>query len=339
MTVCDDRLTSTGGYCYGALNQTDAWEGNVKRKVFGLVLLGLGAFLLVMGILGAVWAPGVVKKTPLDVDQHTKLDGVVKKLNPATGELEENPVKVQSISRVDSNASTDDVAVWVSTACVVIDIDNAPDCVDGDDPRLVSATTDVFATDRVTAEAVGGDFKGLPADATPHEGLVNKWPFDSEKKDYTYWDGTIGRALPAVYERAETFHGVDTYIYKITATDEPIDIGEGISGTYDQVVEIWVEPKTGAILQQTQDQQRYLDDGTQVLDLKIGFTDKQVDTFVDDAKTNIRLLNILLVWMPIVGIVGGVLGLIAGALLLLSARRSGGSGEHVESRPLTGAST
>src|SRR6478736_4367534 len=84
---CDVRRISTRRYCYGALNQTDAWEGNVKRKVFGLVLLGLGAFLLVMGMMGAFWAPGVVKKTPLDIDQTTLLDGTVKKLVPATGAL------------------------------------------------------------------------------------------------------------------------------------------------------------------------------------------------------------------------------------------------------------
>ena len=81
----------------------------------------------------------------------------VKKLDPATGELGENPVKVQSITKTDSEASDDDVAVWVQTSCVVIDIDDAPDCVDGDDPRLVDASTDVFATDRVTAEAVNDD--------------------------------------------------------------------------------------------------------------------------------------------------------------------------------------
>ena len=156
----------------------------MKRKVFGLVLLGLGAFLLVVGVMTTVWAPGQLKKLPLDVNTTTHLDGVVKKYDAATGELVENPVKVESITKVDSNASDDKTAVWVNTSCVVIDIDDAPNCVDGDDPRLVSASTDVFATDRVTAEAVG-DFKGLPDDAVPHEGLVNKWPFDTQKKDYT----------------------------------------------------------------------------------------------------------------------------------------------------------
>ena len=49
--------------------------------------------------------------------------------------------------------------------------------------------TDDFATDRITALAVN-DPQYLPADAAPHEGLINKWPFEAEKKTYPYWDGT-----------------------------------------------------------------------------------------------------------------------------------------------------
>jgi hypothetical protein len=292
----------------------------VKRKWFGMVLLGLGAFLLVVGVLATVWAPGVVKKTPLDVDQTTHLEGTVNKLNPATGEMEENPVKVESISKADADASSDGVIVWVQTACVVIDIDDAPNCVNGDDPRLVSATTDVFATNRVDAEAVP-DYPGLPADAVPHEGLVNKWPFDSQKKDYTYWNGTVDRALPAIYKGTKNILGIDTYVYEIKAVDEPIEIADGINGTYNDLTTIYVEPKTGAIQQQTDSMQQYLDDGTQVVDLNIGFTEAQQKAFADDAKTNMQMLSMMTLWMPIVGFVGGALCVLAGLALLLTARR------------------
>jgi hypothetical protein len=304
----------------------------VKRTWFGVVLLGLGAFLLVAGVLATVWAPGVVKKTPLDVNQVTHLDGTVKKLNPSTGKLEENPVKVESISKTDSNASDDDTAVWVQTACAVIDVDDAPNCVDGDDPRLISATTDAFASDRVSAEAIP-DYPGLPADAVPHEGLVNKWPFDSEKKDYTYWDGTVGEAVPAIYSGTENILGVDTYVYTITTTDAPIEIADGIDGTYDNVTTIYVEPKTGAIQEQTESMQQYLDDGTQVVDLNIEFTDEQMQQFADDADSNMLLLSLVTVWMPIVGFVGGGLCVVAGALLLLSARRNRDADDEAPSHP------
>lgn len=292
----------------------------MKRKVFGLVLLGLGAFLLVVGVMATVWAPGVVKKTPLDVNQVTHLDGTVKKLDATTGKLVENPVKVESITKADSNASNSDVIVWVQTACAVIDIDNAPNCVNGDDPRLISASTDVYATDRYSAEAIP-DFKGLPDGSTPHYGLINKWPFDSQKKDYTYWDGTVGKAVPAIYEGTKNILGVDTYVYKITTKDAKIQIADGIPGTYDNVTTIYVEPKTGAIQQQTESMQQYLDDGTQVVDLNIGFTAQQQKDFASDSKSNIRMLDAMTLWMPIVGFVGGALCVLAGLALLLTARR------------------
>jgi hypothetical protein len=293
----------------------------VNRKVFGLVLLGLGAFLLVAAVVATTWAPGVVKKTPLDVDQVTRLEGTVQKFDAAAGALSDvQPVKVQSISGVDSKASDDDDAVWVQTSCVVIDVDDPADCVDENDPRLVSADDDVFATDRVSALAAN-DAQGLPDTAVPHEGLINKWPFDSEKKDYPFWDSLLGRAVPAVYDRTATLAGIDCYVYLVDILDEPAEVTAGLQGTYTNHIEIWVEPKTGAIQQQTQDQQRYLDDGTEVLDLSIGFTDGQIDAFADDARDNMRLLSLLTFWVPVVGFVGGGLSLLAGLALLLTAGR------------------
>lgn len=292
----------------------------MKRKWFGMVLLGVGAFLLVAGLLATVWAPGLVKKTPLDVNQVTHLEGTVKKLDPLTGDFPENPVKVESITKTDSDHSDGEVASWVQTTCVVIDVEDAPDCVDGEDPRLVSASTDVFATDRVSGLALNdGDY--LPADALPHEGLMNKWPFDAKKITYPMWDGTAGHAVDAVYDRTETLDGIECYVYTVSITDAPIEIADGIAGTYDNQVEVWVEPKTGAIQQQTQDQQRYLEDGTPVLDLKIGFTEDQITQFADDARTNMRMLAAITVWMPVVGFGGGALCVLAGLALLLTARR------------------
>jgi hypothetical protein len=255
----------------------------------------------------------------------THLEGTVRKLDTATGEFpsEPVPVKVESITRSDSEASDGDNASWVQTTCVVIDVDDAPNCVDGEDPRLVSASTDVFATDRVSGLAVN-DTDNLPPDAVPHEGLMNKWPFDAEKRTYPFWDGTAGRAFEAVYDREDSIKGIDVYVYKVAIEDAPIEIAEGVDGTYDNQVEVWVEPKTGAIQQQTQDQQRYLADGTQVLDLKIGLTEESLDQFAEDARANMRLLAAITVWLPIVGFAGGALCVLAGFALLLTARRRRG---------------
>jgi len=300
----------------------DSLGGNPVRKLLGPILLGLGAFLIVVGVLCLTWAPGQVKRTPLDVNSVTSLEGTVSKLNLETGELEENPVKVQSITKSDSEASDDEVAVFGNTSCVVIDIDDAPDCVDGDDPRLVSASTDVFATDRKTAVAVN-DEKYIGADAEPHEGLVNKWPFDAEKRDYEYWDGLTATAQPAVYDRTEEIEGIEAYVYKVDIKDAVVDIAEGVPGTYDNAIEIAVDPMTGSFLRQTQDQQRYLASGDPVLDLKVAYTEDEVKESASEADDNRGRLTLITTTVPIVALSAGVIALLAALLLLLGSRRSG----------------
>ena len=286
------------------------------------VLFGLGGFLLVAGLVAAIWAPGMVKKTPLDVNSTTLLSGQAEKLNVATGELESNPVKASSITKADSKISDGKVVAFTNSSCLVIDRDKPGECVDGKDPRLVSASTDVFATDRTTAMAVNTS-KYLPSDATKHEGLQNKWPFDAEKKTYPYWDGTAGKAVDAKFDRTKTLGGLETYVYKVEVAGAPIEIADGVKGTYDDVKEIYVDPRTGAIINQTDDQQRALDSGQKVLDLKLDFTDAQVAANVKDAKANISSLNLITRVVPLVGIIGGVLCLLGAVALLVLGRSRG----------------
>ena len=283
------------------------------------VLFGLGGFLLIAGLVAALWAPGVVKKTPLEVNSTTHLSGEAAKLNTATGELDSNPVLATSITKSDTKISDDKVIAFTNSSCLVIDEGDVSDCVDGDDPRLISASTDVFATDRVTGLAVN-DGRYLPADAVKHEGLVNKWPFDAKKESYPYWDGVAGKALTARYDRTVKVDGMSAYVYKITAQGLPINIAEGVPGTYDSVKEIYVDPTTGAIVNQTDDQQRSLADGKLVLDLQLGFTDDQIKKSVSETEDSASSLNLITKTVPLVGIIGGLLLLIAGGVVLMRAR-------------------
>ncbi len=133
---------------------------------------------------------------------------------------------------------------------------------------------------------------------------------------YAYWDGTLGRAVDAVFDREEEIAGVDTYVYKVTVSEETAEIAAGTMGTYSTAKEIWVEPTTGAIVNQTEDQQRWLEDGTPALDLQLAFTDEQVESSASDAKDNTGLINLIEVVLPIVGFVGGGLLLVVGFLMM-----------------------
>jgi hypothetical protein len=310
-------------------------------RVLARVLLGLGAFLLVAGILAVAWAPGVVKKTPLDVDQKTVYAGEAAKLDPLTGAFDTKPAYAIRYTKADSKKSSDDDVVMVENACAVFDTGGAQVCVRGNDPDLIVATTDIFAEDRVTAEAV--DDKNLPDDAVPHKGLVNKFPFDvSKSTTYCLWDGDVGDCVDLGFKGTETLFGLKTYEFQYTVKDVPIDVvkddpatpeDETIKGTYDNVVTVYVDPKTGSIVKSGQDQQQYLDDGTPAADVNIMQTDASVKEYVDDAKKNGQMLTVMLTGVPLVGFIGGLLCLLGGLALILRERSGGEGGQPVADRP------
>jgi hypothetical protein len=291
------------------------------RKIIGWVLLALGAFLLVIGLMASFWAPGQVKRTPLDTDSTTRLAGTADKLNPATGEVEDLDVKATSITKADSKRSDDDVIVFVNTLCLVIDEGDVPDCVDAQDPekRLISASTDVFATDRQTAEAVNGKY--LPAGAEEKEGLINKWPFDAEKKDYPYWDGILGAPVDATYDSTETLDGMETYKYHVLVEEEPAEVVDGIQGVYSQDKYLWIDPTTGSIIKQSQHEVRALEDGSVLLDLDLAFTDEQVADNVDSADESGGKIDLITGTVPLVGFIGGAIALLVGAFLVFAGRK------------------
>jgi hypothetical protein len=294
------------------------------RKIIGWVLLALGTFLVVIGLMAAVWAPGQVKRTPLDTDSTTRLSGNADKLNPATGEVENIDVAATSITEADSDLSDDDVIVFANSTCLVLDdgSGNVPDCVDADDPegRLVTASTDVFATDRSDGMAVNGS-QYLPPSAEEKEGLVNKWPFDAQKKTYPYWDGMLGEPVDAEYDGTETLDGLETYRYHVLVEDAAAEVVDGVDGVYSQDKYIWIDPKTGSIVNQTQHEVRELEDGSTLLDMDLAFTEDQVSANVKDAKDNGSLLSLLTQTVPLVGIIGGALALLVGAFLVWAAGR------------------
>jgi hypothetical protein len=291
-------------------------------KILARVLLGLGAFLLIAGILAVAYAPGAVKKTPLDVDTTTVYEGEAAKLDPLTGAFDTKPAYAIRHTTADSEKSGDDHVIMVETACAVFDTGGAQVCVNGNDPDLITASIDIFAEDRVSAAAV--EDKNLPDDAVAHDGLINKFPFDVEKKTYPFWDGDVGSAVDIDYKGTEELFGLETYEFSYTVKGAPITIGEGITGTYDNVVTVNVDPKTGSIVKSGQDQQQYLDDGTPVADVVLTQTDDSVKEAVDEAKTAGDGLTLLLTIVPLVGFIGGLLCLLGGLALVLRERSEGG---------------
>jgi hypothetical protein len=290
------------------------------RKIVGPLVALIGAFLVVVGIMAQVYAPDKLMKTPIDSETVTSLSGTAQ-LSDGT-ELNEFPVLAWSITLGNVDKSDDDVAVFRTSNCLVKDEGDIDGCVDDKDPgdRLLSATTDDFANDRVTGLSVN-DPKYLPPEAVPHEGLTNKWPFEAEKKTYPYWDGVVGAAVDAVYTDTESIEGHETYIYHVSVKDAPTEIAAGVPGTYNDEKDIWVSSTTGSIVKQVDHQERLDDDGSPVLILDLAFTDEEVQTKIDEAKDDTDGLNLVRQTLPLIGYAVGIPLLPIGLALTFLANR------------------
>lgn len=291
------------------------------RRILPHVLLGLGAFMVVVAVIAQTWAPGQVERTPLDTNDTTYLSGDATVPGDDL-EPEQTPVLAFSNNRIDGDASDDDVAVWASSLCLVRDEGGIDGCVEDDDPagRLISAEVAAFATDRHTGLTLN-DPDYLPADATPQEGLQNKWPFGAEKKTYPVWDGVVGSAIDASFEGTKDLDGIETYVYRATADVDDVVVVGDIEGSYENVTDYYVEPRTGAIIDQVVYQKRTAPGVGTLLELDLRFTEDQVQKNIDDARDNISMLRTVETIVPIVGYAGGVVALIAAAVLIVSAQR------------------
>lgn len=307
------------------------------RRTVGTVLVGLFGFLLAVGLLAQFYAPGVLKKTPLDINTLTELAGEGSYLGAPT-----TPVKVWKRTQAIAESSDADVIVMRDFSCVMKDEDGtAPDepvCLDDTDDRLISASEDLFATDRVTAEAVN-DVTYVGTTAEPHEGLINKFPFDVEQGTYQVWDGVLGRTVDAEFVGEEEVNGLNTYLFQVSLSKEPFEVAEGVPGFYSDDKTMWIDPVTGSFIDQREQQLRELEDGGVALDLTLGFTPETVQANVDSAGSSGSQLAILNA-LPWVAYLLALVSLAGGIYLLRTAPPAASrpdDGDEVSFEELTGA--
>lgn len=303
------------------------------RKIVSWILLGLGTFLLVTAIVAKVWAPDQVKRAPLDTDSKTRLSGTAAVV--PTGDTNVD-VRAVSVTKADSKKSTDEVVVYTNYTCLVLD-NPGPDCgIEGEgeaaDPNVISVSApEAFATNRRSGVAVN-DSKYLPSGTPETQGLVNKFPFDTEKKDYDFWDGVLADTVTANYVGTDKVEGLETYMFNYSVVNEAAEIAKGVYGTYSMDKTMWIEPRTGQIIDQEQHDVRAAN-GTPLLDVQLSFTDDTVQTNIEDAKSNVSSLDLLTSTVPLIGFILGPILLIAGAIGLMLGRRSARKTTRAEAAP------
>ena len=87
-------------------------------------------------------------------------------------------------------------------------------------------------------------------------GIVSPYPVGAPVENFTMWNGDIGMAINATYDRAEENGGVDCLVYEMVVSNVAIplemllgsELIPGAQATYNATYTYWVEPLTGVII-------------------------------------------------------------------------------------------
>lgn len=303
------------------------------RRIVGLVLLGLGVFLLVVGPMLRFYAAPRLLAAPLDqfsetvstADDVTYLD--IGALEVKTGRAFEATRTVRG-----DVAAGDDTRAVYDVFVKIMD----PEKEGEGEEQLVSANTDRVAFDRRTSEAINCCDENLNGDPTKHSGIEYKFPFGTEKKTYQYFDTSIADSSDMVFVQEDTIE--DLTVYEFEQSIEPTKIAEldvpgSLIGSDEQNVtverfysntrHVWVEPVTGVIVRGEEEQFSTLrENGEDVLTIteaNLSFTDATVKNQAESAREGKSSADLLRTTGPVVTV---VLGLILLALGILLARRT-----------------
>ncbi len=196
-------------------------------RLASLGIIGLGAALLTAAVLLSFYTVGKIEKIPLDIDQTLVSNGTGTALDPNSLSAGDGaqftvntdvPLVSQQAMTVETPANAEVVTFQVGTTVRRSDKQK--------DDGLLLAMVDTVTLNRSTAEAVSDDDRpggsvqkprtiedDMPPTnvALPHEGLSYRFPFNTEKRSYPFFDPIAQRAFDANYDGRDDVNGLSTY--------------------------------------------------------------------------------------------------------------------------------
>jgi len=336
-------------------------------RLVALAVMGLGAALLTAALLLTTYTTGKIEKIPLTIDKTLVSSGTGTALDPASLSATrfvidtDVPLVSQQAITVETPANAQVVTFQVGTSVRRTDRQQ--------DSGLLLAMVDTVTLDRRTAEAVsdderpGGsvqkprtfeDDKPSTNIALPHEGLTYRFPFNTEKKSYPFFDAIAQKPFDANYDGEDDVNGLSTYRFtqnvgydadgkivdpikyaslydrnedgEVTARAElwglPGDPYEPITMTrfYAAQRTFWVDPVTGVIVKSEERANHYyardpLQPEMALADYKVTSTEQTVESQVATARNERDRVALWSRILPISFAAAGLVALIGAGLL------------------------
>ena len=339
----------------------------VALRIAACAIMGLGAALLIAALLLSTYTKGQISKIPLDIDTTLVSDGTGTAFDPASlnGERfvvnEDVPLVLQRQVSVESPANADVVTLQVGSSLRRTDQQQ--------DNGLLLAMVDTVTIDRSTAEAVSSESnpggavqkpraledENPPTNiALPHEGLTYRFPFDTEKKTYPFFDPIAQKTFDANYSGEEDVNGLTAYRFTQNIgfdSDgklvEPVKYASlyddeadaqvsaraalwGLEGDPEEMITMtryyaaqrtfWVDPVSGTIVKQTDRGFHYY--AREALEPEVTFVDYTVTSDEETVESQVASAfderDRVALWgriLPITFTALGLVALIGGALL------------------------
>ena len=339
----------------------------VALRIAACGIMGLGAALLIAALLLSTYTKGKIAKIPLDVDATLVSDGTGTALDPASlaGErfiIDSNvPLALQQQVSVEAPSNADVVTLQVGSTLRRTDKQQ--------DAGLLLAMVDTVTLNRRTALAVtsesnpGGavqkprtieDDQPPTNIALPHEGLAYRFPFDTEKKTYPFFDPIAQKPFDANYDGEEDVNGLTTYRFtqnvgydadgklvepvkyaSLYENDEDADVTAraslwGLPGDPNEPIKMtryyaakrtmWVDPVSGTIVKAEEHGYHYyardaLKPEVTFVDYTVTSNEETVESQVADARDERDRVALWGRILPITFTAMGLVALIGGALL------------------------
>ena len=339
----------------------------VTLRIAACGLMGLGAALLIAALLLSTYTKGKVAKVPLDLEATLVSDGSGTAFDPASLAAErfvidrDVPLSLQQQVSVEAPSNADVVSLQVGSTLRRTDQQQ--------DNGLLLAMVDTVTLDRSTAMAVSSESnpggavqkpRGIDDDqpptsiALPHEGLTYRFPFDTEKKTYPFFDPIAQQPYDANYDGEEDVNGLTTYkftqdigydaegklvepvkyssLYEDDADSQVTALARvwGVAGEPDEPITMsrfyaaqramWVDPVSGTIVKTEDHSYHYyareaLEPEVTFVDYRVTSNEETVEAQVASARAERDRVSLWGRILPITFTAVGLLALVGGALL------------------------
>ncbi|MFD4458426.1 DUF3068 domain-containing protein [Nocardia sp. NPDC058480] len=328
------------------------------RRLIACILVGLGALLLAAAIMIPTYTVGKVGKTPLDLRVTTIAKSVpgeeslvldAKSLTSPEGSATVNtnvPLVSQRFLTVEEPSDADEMTIQAGQTLLRADMD----------PKegLLTASVDRVTIDRVTGEPIDASPNGSIAVAqdpksgaaipteSQRRGLQYRFPIGTEKKSYPYFDLNARATYDIDFIEESEINGVPVYHFR---QDIPVtnmwDVVKhpsyqlalpaakwGLEGTepvtmtrfYTNTRDVWVEPRTGAVLKGGEKIHMYYGRSAEQVDVSVlksnlVFDEETIEAQLAITQESLDKLDLFGKTLPIILGILAALFLIGGAVL------------------------